>query len=84
MSSQIYKLRLVLTPDQSGGYVVTSPDLPELVSEGDSASEAIANVQDAVTAVRELYEDLGKPFPSHLIPEPSTGPLDFQTLIEAA
>lgn len=81
--SQVFRLRLTLSPDPAGGFVVTSPDLPELLSEGDSAAEALANVRDAVEAVHELYQDLKKPFPSHLIASPS-GPVEFETLIDAA
>jgi len=81
--SQVFRLRLTLSPDPSGGFVVTSPDLPELVTEGDSAAEAIANVRDALEAVRELYDDLKKPFPPGLRAAPA-GPFDFETLIDAA
>lgn len=35
-----YKVPLLLTPQPEGGYTVTSPLLPELVTEGDSLSEA--------------------------------------------
>jgi antitoxin HicB len=45
---------------------VTSPVLPELVTEGDTLEEALAHVQDAVQAVVELYADLGKPLPASL------------------
>lgn len=60
----IYKLPLVLSPQPEGGFTVTSPVLPELVTEGDSISEAMANVQDALAAVIELYQDLGRPLPA--------------------
>jgi antitoxin HicB len=59
--AHIYKVPLVLTPQPEGGYTVTSPMLPELVTEGDMLQEAPANVSDALTAVVELHEDLGKP-----------------------
>ena len=58
-----YKLPLVLMPQVEGGYTVTSPLLPELVTEGDSVAEALDNVKDALAAVLELYEDLGRPLP---------------------
>jgi antitoxin HicB len=80
----VYKLRLVLTPDPSGGFTVTSPDLPELVTEGDTPAQALANVSDAIVAVRELYADLGKPLPACLQPVPGDRPLEFETLIGAA
>lgn len=64
--SQIYKIPLVLTPQAEGGYTVTSPFLPELVTEGDTIQEALQHVSDAVQAVVELYEDLNKPLPTEL------------------
>jgi len=67
----IYKLPLILTPQPEGGYVVTSPVLPELLTEGDSLEEAIGNVRDALKAVVEIYEDLGKPLPTDLYQETS-------------
>ena len=58
-----YKVPLVLTPQIEGGYTVTSPLLPELVTEGESVADALNNVRDALAAVVELYEDLGRPLP---------------------
>jgi len=58
-----YKLPLVFEPQPEGGYTVTSPILPELVTEGDTISEALANVEDALIAIIEAYEDLGRPLP---------------------
>ena len=43
-----YKVSLILTPQAEGGYTVTSPLLPELVTEGDSVAEALDNVKDAL------------------------------------
>jgi len=55
-----YKIPLILTPQPEGGYTVTSPLLPELVTEGDSLDEALENVKDALAAVIEIYQDLGR------------------------
>ncbi|HEY3354981.1 MAG TPA: type II toxin-antitoxin system HicB family antitoxin [Polyangia bacterium] len=60
---QSYEIPLVLTPQAEGGYTVTSPVLPELCTEGDTVAEAVANVRDALAAVIETYEDLGRPVP---------------------
>jgi antitoxin HicB len=59
-------LRIDLTPDEAGGWVVTSPDVPELATEGDTLAEALANAGDALAAVRELYADSGRPAPPWL------------------
>lgn len=61
----LYKVPLVLEPQPEGGYTVTSPLLPELVTEGDSLDDALANVKDALAAVIEAYQDLGRPLPSN-------------------
>jgi len=60
----VIKIPLVLSPQPEGGYTVTSPILPELVTEGDTLDEVMRNVQDAVSAAIEIYEDLGKPLPA--------------------
>ena len=59
----IRRLPLVFTPQPEGGFTVTSPALPELITEGDTLDEAFANVQDALKAVIEIYEDEGRPLP---------------------
>lgn len=68
--AQVYKVPLVLTPQPEGGYTVTSPVLPELVTEGDTLDEAIEHVRDALKAVIETYEDLGRPLPANLRQDP--------------
>ena len=59
----LYKLPLLLSPQPEGGFVVTSPMVPELLTEGETVAEALDNVRDALAAVVELYEDLGKTLP---------------------
>ena len=59
----MYRVPLVFTPQPEGGYTVSSPALPELLTEGDSLEEAQANVGDAFEAVVELYADQGRPLP---------------------
>jgi antitoxin HicB len=55
------RLPLVLEPQPEGGYVVTCPLVPELLTEGDTVQEARQNANDALEAVIEAYEDLGAP-----------------------
>ena len=59
----LYRVPLVFTPQPEGGYTVTSPALPELVTEGDTLEEAHAHVRDAFEAVAELYAEQGRPLP---------------------
>ena len=47
------ELVLTLAPAEEGGYVVTSPFDPELITEADSLDEAFANARDAADALNE-------------------------------
>lgn len=60
---KMYCILLVFTPQPEGGYTVTSPALPELVTEGDSLAEAQANVRDAFDAVLEIYAEQKRALP---------------------
>jgi antitoxin HicB len=79
--AQVFKVPLVLTPQPEGGYTVTSPVLPELLTEGNTFEEAVGNVQDALEALIETYEDLKKPFPSNLRQDSENAPIWFEGLV---
>jgi antitoxin HicB len=81
--SNVYRVPLVLTPQTEGGYTVTSPVLPGLITEGDSLKEALDNVEDALRATLELYEDTGRPVPSGLVQDPDAGAIQFDLLLPA-
>lgn len=67
----MYRVPLLFTPQPEGGYTVTSPVLPELLTEGDTLEEAHANVRDAFEAVAELYAEQGHTLPSSIaLPDP--------------
>jgi antitoxin HicB len=80
----IYKLPLILAAQPEGGYTVTCPFLPELITEGDSVRQAVANAEDALAAVIEGYHDLGRPLPVFLQPLAPTTPLWLETALTAA
>ena len=82
--SNVYRVPLVMTPQDEGGYTVTSPVLPGLVTEGDSLEEALTNVEDALRATLELYEDTGRPVPSGLVQDPDAGAIQFDLLLPAS
>ena len=79
-----YKIPLVLTLPPEGGYTVTSPLLPELVTEGDSLDEALENVKDALAAVIELYQDLGRSLPENTQIPDANSPVWLETVVSAA
>lgn len=76
-----YKIPLLLTPQPEGGFTVTSPLLPELITEGDSMDEVLANVRDAFEAVLETYHDLGKELPLNLQSVDQNSPALIETII---
>jgi antitoxin HicB len=65
-----YEIPLVLSPQPEGGDTVTSPVLPELITEGDTPDEVMPQVRDALAAALELYEDQGNPLPANLRQDP--------------
>ena len=71
------KFPVKLTPDlQSGGFVVTFPDIPEAITQGDTTQEALAMAQEALETALEFYfED------KRVVPVPSK-PKRGQRVIE--
>jgi antitoxin HicB len=76
----VVKVPLILTPQPEGGFTVTSPLLPELLTEGDTLEESLNNVSDAIRAVMELYEDLNREFPANLEQDSTKAPIYFEHL----
>ncbi len=58
---------VTLTPDKtSGGFVVTFPDIPEAITQGETTEEAVAMAQEALETAMEFYfED------KRIVPAPS-------------
>lgn len=77
----LYKIPLILEPQPEGGFTVTSPLLPELVTEGDTIEEVLANVGDALESVIEAYQDLGRSLPSSLKLPDTSSPVWLETLV---
>jgi antitoxin HicB len=80
----LYKVPLILTPQPEGGFTVTSPLLPELITEGDTADDALANVRDALAAVIETYRDLGRQLPPSIEQSSIDGPIWLETMVGAS
>ena len=62
-----YHLTLIFTREDEGGYTVNCKELPELITGGDTLDEAFENVNDALEATLELYEDFGRKLPTSVI-----------------
>lgn len=80
----IVKIPLILDPQPEGGYTVTSPLLPELITEGDTVAEAVANAEDAFAAVVEIYEDIGRALPRGIYVDGADGPFSVEAIVSVA
>ena len=78
-----FKIPLVLSPQPEGGFTVTSPLLPELVTEGDSIDDALANVKDALAAVVEIYHEDGRQLPLNAQIQDTNSPVWLETVVTA-
>jgi antitoxin HicB len=76
-----YRIPVILEPQPEGGYTVTSPDLPELLTEGDTVEEALHNVDDAFAAVLEIYEDEGRALPAGIVQDLNRGPIRTERFV---
>ena len=77
----IARIPLTLEPQPEGGYTVTSPLLPELITEGDTIAECLANVEDAFAVVLEIYEDQGRSLPPGIRVDDSDGALFVEAVV---
>jgi antitoxin HicB len=55
-----YPVDILEAPD---GVTITCRDVPELVTEGTTAAEALEHAQDALVSALSLYVDDGRPIP---------------------
>ena len=51
------KLKVVLEPQEEGGFTVYVPALPGCISQGETKDEAIANIQEAIQLYLEPDTD---------------------------
>lgn len=71
----------MLLPQPEGGFTVTSPVVSELVTEGDTLEEATTNAKDALAAVIESYQDVGRLFPVNARIDDETSPIWLETVV---
>jgi len=63
LARKAYSFTVLFEPAEEGGYVVTCPALPGLVTEGDTLKEARAMARDAIEAYLESLGKDGLPVP---------------------
>ncbi len=82
MSSAVV-IPLTLKPQPGGGYAVRSRDVPDLITEGETEQEALANAWDALLALLDAYDQLDWPRPLGLPAVPERTSVEFQPLTAA-
>ena len=63
-----YSYTVLLEPVEEGGFVVTCPALPGLVTEGDTLEEARMMAQDAIRGYLESLRKDHRPIPTERTP----------------
>ena len=67
--AESFSLSVVLEPQEDRGFTVLVPALPEVVTEGDTEEEALANAQEAIQAILSYRRDHGIAIPPDAHPE---------------
>ncbi len=63
-----YKYTVIFEPAEEGGFVVTCPALPGLVTEGDTLEEARLMAQDAIRGYLESVRRDHESIPAERVP----------------
>ena len=64
LAMKILNYTVLMTPDETGGYVVTCPALPGLVTEGETLEEARTMAADAIRGYLESLQMDGEQIPT--------------------
>ena len=81
MSAAAYIYTVLLQPEPEGGYTVTCPALPGLVTYGATLEEARAMAADAIRGYIECLQEDGEPIPES---DPAPAPLVDRVSVTAA
>jgi antitoxin HicB len=58
-----YDYKVIIEPDETGGYVVTCPSLQGCYSQGETIEEALGNIREAILLCIEDLEAEGEEIP---------------------
>jgi antitoxin HicB len=59
----VLDFKVLLEPDETGGYVVICPSLQGCYSQGETIEEALTNVREAIELCLDELRDCGEPLP---------------------
>lgn len=67
-ANHLYRCTVAFEPNPAGGFTVSVPQLPGVISEGATKEEARDNVRKALTAALRTYRDAGSDIPWKEVP----------------
>jgi len=70
LETKEYQYTVLLEPAEEGGFVVTCPALPGMVTQGETREEARAMAADAIRGYLESLLKDGEPIPADTAAEP--------------
>ena len=59
----------ILVRAREGGFLISYPDVPEALTQGDDLAESLVRAVDALETALEFYTDAGKPLPRPSVPK---------------
>jgi len=60
---KVREFKVIIEPDETGGYVVSCPSLPGCYSQGETIEEALKNIKEAIELCLEEMEERGEEIP---------------------
>ncbi len=60
---KVYDFKVLLEPDETGGYVAVCPRLPGCYSQGETVEEALQNIEEAILLCLEDIQAHREPLP---------------------
>lgn len=60
---KVYDFKVILEPDETGGFVVSCPSLPGCYSQGETIEKALKNIEEAILLCLEDMEAEGEEIP---------------------
>ncbi len=60
---KVYDFKVILEPDEAGGFVVSCPSLSGCYSQGETIEEALKNIKEAILLCLEDLEAEGEEIP---------------------
>jgi predicted RNase H-like HicB family nuclease len=60
---KVYDFKVLLEPDETGGYVAVCPSLPGCYSQGETVEEAMENIEESILLCLEDMQAHGETLP---------------------